>query len=201
MFAKTKEHNPNQALMMQSFQCVVVGDGGVGKTCLLESHRNKMFTEDVSSKNKQYSTNAVVDSKLVVFNFRDTDDFDRIRPCDYTSGADAFLLCFSVERKNSLENIMTMWNPEVRKYRPKALIFLVGMKSDLRDVDYNFKCLNYSDGMAVASQIGACKYLECSARTQAGLNEMFEDIITTLMLSYIGDMENNKSEIRGCSLL
>lgn len=45
---------------------------------------------------------------------------------------DVFLLCFAVNSPVSLCNIRDEWLPDVRKFRPKAPVMLIGLKSDLR---------------------------------------------------------------------
>ena len=46
---------------------------------------------------------------------------------------DVVLLCFSVARSESMENITTKWLPELKRFIPNALIVLVGTQVDLRD--------------------------------------------------------------------
>ena len=47
------------------------------------------------------------------------------------------------------------------------------------------KCepITYEQGCAVAREIGAAKYLECSARTQEGLKEVFDEAVRTVLHS------------------
>ena len=44
-----------------------------------------------------------------------------------------FLVCFSVNSTDSLENVKTKWIPEVAHYCPGVPIILVGTKADLRE--------------------------------------------------------------------
>ena len=50
---------------------------------------------------------------------------------------------------------------------PQAPIILVGLKQDLRKECNNLT--TYVEGLSLASQIGAVKYLECSAMEREGL--------------------------------
>ena len=62
------------------------------------------------------------------------------------------------------------WHPEVSHHCPTTLIILVGTKLDLREemettaTDSLF--ITHSQGLQLKEEIGAAKYLECSALTQ-----------------------------------
>ena len=43
------------------------------------------------------------------------------------------LVCFSIDNKDSFENVRSKWVSEVRHYCPQAPIIVVGCKSDLRN--------------------------------------------------------------------
>lgn len=69
---------------------------------------------------------------------------------------------------------------------PSAPFVLVGTKADLRnapDVLSRLRAegkapLTPADGARLAEELGAVKYLECSALTQAGLKAVFDAAIT-----------------------
>ena len=75
------------------------------------------------------------------------------------------------------------WYPEVSHHCPNTPIILVGTKSDLREDKATIAKLKakaktpitYMQGCSLANRIGAVKYLECSARTQKGLNNVFDE--------------------------
>lgn len=60
------------------------------------------------------------------------EEFDRIRWMSYVD-AHAVLICYSVDSRDSLENIPNRWLLEVSEYCPEAKILLVALKCDLRD--------------------------------------------------------------------
>ena len=92
-----------------------------------------------------------------------------------------FLLCFSVDEPTSLKSIKERWYPELNHHCPGTPILLVGTKEDLRDdpevishlAARGLSSITYSQGLECSRDIGAVMYMECSALTQKGVQEVF----------------------------
>lgn len=74
------------------------------------------------------------------------------------------------------------WFPEINHFCEGVPILLVGLKVDLRTDPHALSMLSaqgtrpcsVQQGMEVAKQIGAVKYVECSAKTKVGVQEVFD---------------------------
>jgi small GTP-binding protein len=132
-----------------------------------------------------YTANAIVDDTPVNLGLWDTagsDEYTTLRPLSYP-GTDVFIVCFALSSPDTFENVKTKWVPEVSHYNPSTPMILVGSKLDLRDNEDTISNLKKKDqkpitceqGEALAKEIGAYKYVECSALTQKNLTLVFEE--------------------------
>lgn len=190
----------------KTIKCVVVGDGAVGKTCLLISYtQNKFPSEYVPTVFDNYAVNVMIGGEPILLGLYDTagqEEYDRMRPLSYPE-ANVFLICFSTVNPSSFENVKAKWLPEVKLHCPKVPILLVGTQMDLRDNQATLdklaknksKPVSQEMGDRLAKELKMVKYAECSALTQKGLKDVFDDAI---MAALEPEPEPPK---KGCCLL
>ncbi|KAL8816698.1 MAG: hypothetical protein Q9223_004333 [Gallowayella weberi] len=101
------------------------------------------------------------------------------------------MLCFSVDSRDSLENVESKWVGEIAENCQGVKLVLVALKCDLREAyaDDDDKAadadpsqprkeqdmIDYKEGLEVARRIHALRYLECSAKRNRGVNEAFTE--------------------------
>jgi len=193
---------------MRYIKCVAVGDGAVGKTCMLISYTSNSFPRDyIPTVFDNYSANVMVDGQIVNLNLWDTagqEEYDRLRPLSYTH-TDVLILCFSVIFPSSFDNISSKWYHEITHHCPNTPFLLVGTKIDMRnDTDTIARLgknglapISYEQGLLLSKEIGANKYLECSALSQKGLKNVFDEVIRIA----ITPIKKDKNKKRRCNLL
>ena len=166
-----------------NIKCVIVGDGAVGKTSLLVSYTTNAFPDDYTpTVFDNYAANVMVDGLPISLGLWDTagqEDFDRLRPLSYPQ-SDVFLVAFAVDSRTSFDNVKAKWVPEVRHYCPGVPILLVGTKVDLRKQGQG--SVSAEEGLELARKLGATKYVECSALSQKGLKNVFDEAIRTVLV-------------------
>jgi len=196
---------------MQTIKCVVVGDGAVGKTCMLICYTEGKFPKEyVPTVFDNYEATIIVEGKEVKFSLWDTagqEGYARIRTLSYPK-TDIFLLCFSVANYPSYMNVKDRWHTEIRHHCPDVPIILVGTKIDLRTDQETVEELTKSgkqpiiaqEGIQMAQEIQAIKYLECSALTRQGLKNVFDEALTTVVCQSTSKRPKSSGKSK-CSLL
>ncbi|PSS12102.1 Rac-like GTP-binding protein 5 precursor [Actinidia chinensis var. chinensis] len=197
-------------------KCVTVGDGAVGKTCMLISYTSNTFPTDyVPTVFDNFSANVVVDGSTVNLGLWDTagkfavarqEDYNRLRPLSYR-GADVFILAFSLISKASYENISKKWIPELRHYAPGVPIVLVGTKLDLREDKQFFVGhpgavpITTAQGEELRKLIGAAAYIECSSKTQQNVKAVFDAAIKVVLQPPKHKKKKKRKGQKACNIL
>ncbi|KAK1417334.1 hypothetical protein QVD17_26461 [Tagetes erecta] len=195
-------------------KCVCVGDGAVGKTCMLICYTsNKFPTDYIPTVFDNFSANVAVDGSIVNLGLWDTagqEDYSRLRPLSYR-GADIFVLAFSLISRASYENVLKKWMPELRRFAPDVPVVLVGTKLDLRDEKVflsdhmGSNATTYTEGEELRRQIGAAAYIECSSKTQQNVKAVFDTAIKVVLQPQrrkeAADMTMKKRKSYGCSFV
>ncbi|KZT59397.1 small GTPase-binding protein [Calocera cornea HHB12733] len=166
---------------------VLVGDDTSGKTSLA-----MVFVKGVDAFSELFSptvfdyhiANVVVDGRTVELELWDTADSeefsDRFRALTYTD-TQVVLICFGIDNPDSLDNVEEKWAEDVVHHCPDIPYILVGCRKDLRHEAKRIERLakisrhpvTPEEGMAVAEKINAHRYLECSAKMDEGVQEVF----------------------------
>ena len=87
------------------------------------------------------------------------------------------------------DNVKQKWYPEIKHHNPGTPIVLCATKLDLREdkdtidrlAEKKLAPISLAQGQQMAKEIGAVKYVECSALTQKGLKEVFDEAIRAVI--------------------
>lgn len=169
-------------------EIVIVGDGMCGKTSVIKVFLNNSFpVKYIPTVFENHTCKMKFEGKDVRLSMWDTavqEDFEIFRPLLYRQ-ATVFIVMYSVDRPESLQNVHEKWVPEVRNYCPNAPIILVATKTDLRHKssliaqlsEENLVPVSTSDGRQMARKINAFAFKECSAVTNKGVRDVFKTAV------------------------
>ncbi|KAJ5565904.1 hypothetical protein N7535_007542 [Penicillium sp. DV-2018c] len=173
---------------------VLLGDGACGKTSALNvftrgkghhsgAHFQLQFIDPghhlcLANLRFLVRLDIFVDNIHVELSLWDTagqEEFDRLRALSYED-THVLMLCFSVDSPDSFENVSSKWIAEINENCPGVRVVLTALKCDLRkdeEMNDNPNTISFDQGLAKAKEIGAVKYLECSAVQNRGIRESF----------------------------
>ena len=96
------------AIELPAIRIIIIGDGGVGKTCLLVRYAQDTFdTEHVPTVLTKYQVSQHHNGREYQIHLIDTagqEEFKRIAEQHYGQ-VDVFLVCYSVDHRASLRNV------------------------------------------------------------------------------------------------
>lgn len=176
------------------FKLVLVGDSGVGKSCLSSRFTRDQFTADSKTTiGVEFATQIVqVDEKCIKAQVWDTAGQERYKAVTsaYYRGAVGALMVFSLCNKASLDSIESQWLHEMLENAdPNCVPLLVGNKSDLREE----RQVATEEAAAFAKKHNM-GYIETSAVDATGVGEAFEQLLTEVYRRgvTISTLANNK---------
>ncbi|XP_077318095.1 rho-related GTP-binding protein RhoF [Lithobates pipiens] len=190
---------------------VIVGDGGCGKTSLLMVYAKGSFPEQYApSVFEKYTSSVTIGNKEIFLHLYDTagqEDYDRLRPLSYQE-VNLVLICYDVTNPTSFDNVLIKWYPEVHHFCRGVPIVLIGCKTDLRMDKERLRKLKssqqepitYYQGEATCKNIQAEEYLECSAKFQENVDNVFREA-TLIALNGMKKEQKMKKKKRSCLLL
>lgn len=192
---------------------VVVGDGAVGKTCLLVVFAKGKFPEEYVPTVFENYTKVVqmkdgTNMSLDLWDTAGQEDFDRLRPLSYPD-SDIVCICFSVVDRKSLINAQDKWHKEVNHHLRDIPLFLIGLKADLRDDEERAKLddpdigdpIPIGEAQGLAKKMNCVKYFDVSAKTGEGVATVFDEAIQTVLDVRSGALVigSNGVEVRGAA--
>jgi len=153
---------------------LIIGDSGVGKTCLLlRFSENSFTTSHLATIGIDFKMKTIdVDGKRVKMQIWDTAGQDRFKTITqtYYKGAMGIMLAYAVNDRESFQNIEN-WMKQIKEHASEDVSkILVGNKSDMPD-----RCIDYEEGKRLADSYGI-KFYETSAKDANNVNDAFFSI-------------------------
>mmetsp|Transcript_7088 Transcript_7088/g.15300 ORF Transcript_7088/g.15300 Transcript_7088/m.15300 type:complete len:212 (-) Transcript_7088:191-826(-) len=154
------------------FKLVLIGDSGVGKSCLLLRFADDAFTESyISTIGVDFRFRTVkMGNKTVKLQIWDTAGQERFRTITsaYYRGADGIIMVYDTTSSDSFDHVND-WLKEVNRYASEGTCkLLIGNKCD-RTAD---RAVTTEQAKEFADDLGVA-FLETSAKTAKNVEEAF----------------------------
>ncbi|KAL8960015.1 MAG: hypothetical protein Q9193_003208, partial [Seirophora villosa] len=188
--------DPYLLKFLREYKLVVVGGGGVGKSCLtiqlIQSHFVDEYDPTIegdlgpfhlhgallltkSDMQDSYRKQCVIDEEVALLDVLDTagqEEYSAMRE-QYMRTGEGFLLVYSITSRQSFEEILTFQQQILRvKDRDYFPIIIVGNKCDL-DAE---RQVSRKEGEDLARSFG-CAFIETSAKSRINVENAFYNIV------------------------
>lgn len=154
------------------FKLLLIGDSGVGKSCLLLRFADDTYTESyISTIGVDFKIRTIeLDGKTIKLQIWDTAGQERFRTItsSYYRGAHGIIVVYDVTDQESYNNVK-QWLQEIERYACENVNkLLVGNKSDLTTK----KVVDYTTAKEFADSLGI-PFLETSAKNATNVEQAF----------------------------
>ncbi|XP_058037434.1 ras-related protein Rab-2B isoform X2 [Ahaetulla prasina] len=154
------------------FKYVIIGDTGVGKSCLLLQFTDKRFVavHDLTIGVEFGARMITIENKKIKLQIWDTAGQESFRSItrSYYRGTAGALLVYDITRRETFNHLYA-WLEDARQHSsPHMVIMLIGNKSDME----HRRVVQKEEGEAFAREHGMV-FMETSAKTAANVEEAF----------------------------
>ncbi|KAK8805521.1 hypothetical protein WA158_002177 [Blastocystis sp. Blastoise] len=161
------------------YKVVLIGDSGVGKTCILSRFTKNQFSlEAKATVGVEFASKCMtVDKKKIKAQIWDTAGQERFRAITsaYYRGAVGALVVYDISHHGSFENVEE-WLRELKQHsEPDIVVMLVGNKCDLK----NQRAVTQEEAIAYAEKNGMA-FIETSAYDSTGVVDAFQTILKAI---------------------
>ena len=158
----------------QSFKFIIVGESGVGKTCLMRQFNESKFDTDheitigVGCQHRILHLEGYPTTKIILWDTAGTEQF-RSMALSYFRGAIGAILVYDITRQETFEKIPE-WLSDAQKHcSPDCVFMLVGNKRDISDKREIYR----EDARLFYKMNNDILFMETSAKTAYNVEEAF----------------------------
>ena len=170
------------------FKVCIFGDGGVGKTCLINRYLTGLFTPDPTiTLGVDFHVKWVnIEGKkifLQIWDFAGEDRFRFILPT-YIIGASGCIFMYDFTRYSTFRNFdewLTVFNEGVKRNEAEIPLIVVGGKADLEE----YRTVPKEEVTDIVKKYDIMENLECSSKTGENIEDIFIKI-TRIMMNKAG---------------
>jgi Ras-related protein Rab-1A len=170
------QHGPEYDYL---FKLIIIGDSGIGKSCLLNRFADDTYTEAyISTIGVDFKIRTLeLDGRIVKLQIWDTAGQERFRTItsSYYRGAHGIMMVYDITNPESFVNL-NQWLKEVETYaKDDVHKILIGTKTDMADK----RKVQYADALEFAKDHGM-DYVETSSKTGMNIEQAFVNLAGNL---------------------
>jgi len=154
---------------------VLLGDSGVGKTCIISRYISGAFDQNSPSTNGASYASKIIAfdnlNKTISLDIWDTAGQEKYKSLTkfFYKDAAAAILVYDITQKDSFENMKNYWYEQLQEFGSKNIILgVAGNKCDMYDKEE----VSENEAKQFAEKIGAFFGIT-SAKNNTGINELF----------------------------
>ena len=184
---------------VDNVKVALLGDSGVGKTCIIKRYTEDEFDENsATTAGASYSQRTLeINGKNIQLDLWDTAGQEKYRSLGRRFYKDAYIIClvYDITNASSFENLKNIWAKDLKDYGEKyKILAIVGSKSDC----YENEDVKEEDAREYAKSLNAT-FMLTSAKNGDNIELLFE----TLIRQYLGpeftqkvqEMKKDKGEV------
>ncbi|CAF1292568.1 unnamed protein product [Adineta steineri] len=194
-----------------TIKILCVGDGSIGKTCLLTVFATNEFPttyEPTVFDNFAcvMHRNLTTSYNLELFDTAGQEEWEQLRRMMYAN-TDVFLVCYSCMQPSSFDNVEKKWMPDIRSHDPSSLVILVSLCIDLRTNNNSINpqpdvisqpMITTRQGSDLAKHLKCNAFIECSSMLRFHVREVFECAIDIYERDFQLTTEQHCNDHRQC---
>ena len=167
-----------------SFKIIVIGDSGVGKSCLTNNAVKNIFDDAYNATVgfEFFTFNVKINGKIIKLQIWDTcgQELYRSLITNFYRNSSLAIMVYAINSKESFEDI-EMWLRELRTHsNPDAKVFLIGNKIDLEPQ----RVVKKEQGEQFCKENKLNLFMESSAKTGINAQNIFIQAAKTLFDDY-----------------
>ena len=178
-----------------SFKMIVVGDAGVGKSCLTSKASKGIFEETYAATRgfEFLAFNVKLNDKVVKLQIWDTcgQEIYRSLISSFYKNSSLAMMVYAINNKESFTHIES-WLKEVKlQSNPDVKIFLIGNKSDLEEE----RKVSKEEANIFKEENGINFFSETSAKSGINAKEVFIEAAKLLYSEHLKYKENKRKKV------
>lgn len=178
-------HSSSQEESNICFKIIVIGDSGVGKSCLSKRLIDEKFDSNYYATIgfEFLSINVKINNEIIKLQVWDTcgQEIYRSLIAGFYRNSSMAIIVYSIDNYESFENINLWINNLKSNSSPDVKLILIGNKSDID----NNRQVSYKEGLELKEKHGFEFFLECSAKTGINAKEVFLEASKILYKNYL----------------